>query len=44
MKIKKLFLLFVLAGAMPLSMMAQDDDPQAIRSSAEKRCWQRSLH
>ena len=23
---KKLFLLFVLAGAMPLSMMAQDDD------------------
>ena len=26
MKIKKLFLLFVLAGAMPLSMMAQDDD------------------
>ena len=26
MKMKKLFLLFVLAGAMPLSMMAQDDD------------------
>ena len=26
MKMKKLFLLFVLAGAMPLTMMAQDDD------------------
>ena len=26
MKMKKMFLFFVLAGAMPLSMMAQDDD------------------
>lgn len=39
MKMKKIFLFFVLAGAMPLSMMAQDDDLYFTpsKSKAEKK-------